>query len=193
MVAELAKRISDIEGATVLTAADEKRLKELEKAIFAVDEGVRAIEVSCEHLTRKVEELQERIDNCGGPKHRALRKEEGELTARIEAAKSELASQKAAMATADKTVARLDAEMKKSEKQVAKIVGDRESREKAFAKLAESLQGVRDEYAEAQSALEEAESRMAELSETYAKYESALNKFRSMEIEMESEQVFQKR
>ena len=187
MVSELAKRISDIEGATVLTAADEKRLKELEKAIFAVDEGVRAIEVSCEHLTRKVEELQERIDNCGGPKLRALRKEEGELTARIEAAKSELASQKAAMATADKTVARLEAEMKKSEKEVAKIVADRESREKAFAKLAESSQGVRDEYAEAQSALEEAESRLAELSETYAKYESALNKFRSMEIEMESE------
>ena len=70
---------------------------------------------------------------------------------------------------------------------MANIVADRESREKAFAKLAESSQGVRDEYAEAQSALEEAESRLAELSETYAKYESALNKFRSMEIEMESE------
>ena len=72
---------------------------------------------------------------------------------------------------------------------MANIVADRESREKAFAKLAESSQGVRDEYVdvEAQSALEEAESRLAELSETYAKYESTLNKFRSMEIEMESE------
>ena len=187
MVEELAKRVAVLEEAEVLTAADHKRLKELEKSIFAVDERVRAIEVSCEHLTRKAAELQERIDGCGGPKLKALRKESGDLEARIEAAKSELAQQKASIAAADKTVARLEAEVAKSEKEAAKLQAESDKREAAFAKACEASEGARTEHADAQAALEEAEARLAELSASYAKFEAALNKFRSLEIELEGE------
>ncbi|GIL65143.1 hypothetical protein Vafri_18951 [Volvox africanus] len=119
--ADLAARMSGLEEATKVDAADASRIKEIHISVSKEQVTLLTLREQCADLERKAASLQNRITNAGGEKLRTQKAKLDKTRKKIEETEADMSKKQAQAKSNSKQISKLKSEKTKQEAEMGKL------------------------------------------------------------------------
>eukprot|EP00884_Botryococcus_braunii_P019465 jgi/Botrbrau1/6201/Bobra.0344s0041.1 len=184
--ADLQNRLAELESSCQMGSEDAARLTTLENEISAAEKELSKLKSLSEGLQRKAVDLQNKMDEAGGPKLKAKRAAVERLQKDISNAEETITKKKVGAASSLKQAQKLSKEVAKGEKENSKVAGELEQKEADLKALEDGAMKVLQLVEETKIILEDKAAKLQDAREAYETKQKEVNVIRTVEVEIEN-------
>lgn len=184
---ELKARLPSVEKETHPSAEEQQRIKDLERKFKESEKEVEKIKKEASKLEGEAEALQQEILNAGGMKLKVQKAKVDSLSERIDTANSNITKLQVQIKSHQKQISKAEEAIKQAEKELEEVDENLKKTREESAKGEQEAMKVMGKYKEAQSLFEQKGESLKELQKTFEKIKKVVDKFRSVEVDIQNQ------
>lgn len=189
---EIEARLPELRATTSVSKEDSDRIHELTQAIQEDEASLSQLENKSASVRSRVLEIEEKMENVGGPALKKQKELVASLQAEVTSAESEVAKKVAQIKNAEKQITKLENDAKKAEEEANELKTAHDEAMVQFKALEEEAFKVVARMNAQQERLQQKEEEVQELKKAYEQKQKEVSVIRQVEVEISHELDVQK-